>query len=61
MQLFQVGDVVVHLGSKNHQGRVLDAWHDGLEWRYYVQHSGFTWSVPQPSLKRAKPSRQRPS
>lgn len=47
---FDIGESVAHLGRdrkpiKTRISAVFDS--DGAGWRYYVFHSGFTWSVPE--------------
>jgi hypothetical protein len=46
---FQVGDYVYHVGAER-TGRITDIFWDGYEPRYYVQHSGWVWSVPEQNL-----------
>lgn len=46
---FQVGDFVYHLTAER-TGRVAAVFFDGEQPRYYVQHSGWDWSVPQENL-----------
>lgn len=52
--LFSVSETVWHV-SKRKRGVVQAAWQDGEQWRYYVYHSGWTWSVPQSALDSVLP------
>lgn len=47
--LFKVGDTVFHVGPKRY-AKVEEAFWGLDGWRYYVRHSGHTWSVPEGSL-----------
>lgn len=47
--LYQIGDIVFHT-TKQKLGLVKAVFQDGAGHRYYVNHSGFTWSVPETSL-----------
>lgn len=52
--LFQIGDTVYHK-TKQKYGVVKDVFQSGDSYRYYVQHSGWTWSVPQECLNKKTP------
>jgi hypothetical protein len=47
---FKVGDPVFHVGAAR-RGVVKDVFFDGEQPRYYVQHSGWIWGVPESSLR----------
>lgn len=47
---FKLNDIVKHL-TKNKAGKVTAIWFDGEQFRYYVQHSSYTWSVPEAALQ----------
>lgn len=47
--LFNVGDKVLHV-AKGKVGKIVDRHFDGHEQRYYVLHSGWTWSVSESGL-----------
>jgi len=47
--LFKIGDRVYHNG-KNTYGTVVEVFHDSVGIRYYVDHGGFRWSVPEKKL-----------
>ena len=49
IQLYQPGEQVVHT-SKKKLGKIVE-FIGGDENRYYVQHSGWLWSVPQKYLE----------
>jgi NADPH-dependent curcumin reductase CurA len=51
--LFKLDETVIHL-SKGKTGKVI-GFIGGEECRYYVNHSGFTWSVPQKDLDSKMP------
>lgn len=55
---YSVGDKVYHT-TKQKYGTVVEEgfWDDDSEYRYYVNHSGYTWSVPERCL-RFKPNHQ---
>jgi len=46
---FKVNELVYHV-TKDKPGKVTDVWYDGEQFRYYVQHSGHIWSVPESAL-----------
>ena len=52
--LYKVGDRVWHK-SKQQYGVITSVFSMGEEPRYYVRHSGFTWSVPEGALDSKKP------
>jgi hypothetical protein len=48
---FKVGDIVRH-SCKQAYGKVIQSFPDGSGgWSYYVNHSRFTWSVPEAGLR----------
>lgn len=52
VRLFQDGEKVVHL-SKGKAGKVI-TFIGGEDQRYYIEHSGYTWSVPERGLDSKK-------
>lgn len=51
--LFEIGDKALHV-AKGKVGKIVDRFFDGQEQRYYIIHSGWTWSVPEAGLDSAK-------
>lgn len=47
---YSVGTKLKHT-TKKAWGVVEEVFYDGAEWRYYVRHSGFIWSVAERFLQ----------
>lgn len=56
--MYKIGDKVYHI-SKDKYGIVIEcdnkgsnSFYNGFEQCYYVQHSGYIWSIPESFLRR---------